>query len=499
MKRKLSMILALLMLATSFCACASDGGSEGENAAADAAVDTTASVDEVPADPLPEDLKFDGETVRFLARDRDWMADELAVDDLNGEAVNDAVYKRHQLVEERLGVKLSTFKTGGTDQYAIKNLVKELVQAGSDEYDIFHNSNYSTIMNTGDNIFHNLYDFKYLNLENPWWSQGFNAEASIGKAQYLATGDIALSLRRLTFVTFFNKKLFEDYKVENIYDVVRDGKWTLEYQGRIAEQMYRDLNGDQQKDQDDAFGFMTNGTQIGVDPYWSACNLDILKKTADNTYEYVIDIDRLSRAVTSINKLIWENEGSWSIPGVAYDWEQETIAQLFSNGNVGMVTLRLIEAEGAHLRGMEDDYGILPIPKLDETDEYYSYAHDQFNSYGMPTTLKEERFDLVGATLEYMAYQSKLLVMPAYYDNALKFKYASDPDSGEMLDLIFDNFKVDAGVFYTKNLNSVHQGLRGLIANNSNDVASTYQEYATLVPTLLDEMQQMILALETEG
>ncbi|MBQ9716667.1 MAG: hypothetical protein IJV76_01610 [Clostridia bacterium] len=263
--------------------------------------------------------------------------------------------------------------------------------------------------------------------------------------------------------------------------------------------MYRDLNGDQQKDQDDAFGFMTNSTQIGVDPYWSACNLDILKKTADNTYEYVIDIDRLSRAVTSINKLIWENEGSWSIPGVAYDLEQETIAQLFSNGNVGMVTLRLIEAEGAHLRGMEDDYGILPIPKLDETDEYYSYAHDQFNSYGMPTTLKEERFDLVGATLEYMAYQSKLLVMPAYYDNALKFKYASDPDSGEMLDLIFDNFKVDAGVFYTKNLNSVHQGLRGLIANNSNDVASTYQEYATLVPTLLDEMQQMILALETEG
>ncbi len=506
MKRKLSLCLALLMLALTFSACASGDSGDTQTTTAPLAEttapqvgETTAPVDEGPADPLPADLKFDGETVRFLARDRDWMDDEIAVDDINGEVVNDAIFKRNQTVEDRLGITITTFKTGGTDQYAISNLLKTLVLAGTDEYDIFHNSVYSTIMYTGDRLFHNLYDFDYLNLENPWWSQGFNAEASIGNAQYMATGDISLSLKRMTFVTFFNQQLFKDFNIENIYDVVRDGKWTIEYQGNIAAQMYQDLNGDQQRDQEDAYGFMTNGDQIGVDAYWSSCDLDILRKTAENDYEYAVNIDRLSQAVTAINKLIWENDGSWSVPKGGSDKEQDTIAQLFAAGNVGMVTLRLMEAEGSYLREMEEAYGIIPIPKLDESiDKYYSYAHDQFNAFGIPLTLKEERFDVVGATMEYMAYESMKVVMPAYYEIALKTKYASDMESGEMLDLIFENFKVDAGVLYTKNINSVHQALRTLIGNNSSNVASQFKAYERLVPKMLDSMQNKILALQED-
>lgn len=505
MKRKLSLILAALMLAMSFCACANDGSNDGQtttapnvaDTTAPTAGDTTAPVEEGPSDPLPADLKFTGETVRFLARDRDWMDDEIAVDDINGEVVNDAIFKRNQTVEDRLGITITTFKTGGTDQYAISNLLKTLVLSGTDEHDIFHNSVYSTIMYTGDNIFHNLYDFEYLNLENPWWSQGFNEEASIGNAQYMATGDISLSLKRMTFVTFFNQQLFKNFNVENIYDVVRDGKWTLEYQGNIATQMYQDLNGNQQRDQEDAYGFMTNGDQIGVDAYWSSCDLDILRKTADNDYEYAVNIDRLSQAVSAINQLIWENDGSWSVPKGGSDKEQDTIAQLFSSGNVGMVTLRLMEAEGAYLRDMKDAYGILPIPKLDETvQEYYSYAHDQFNAFGIPLTLKEDRYDVVGATMEYMAYQSMKTVMPAYYEIALKTKYASDAESGEMLDLIFKNFKVDAGVLYTKNINSVHQALRTLVGNNNSNVASQFKAFERVVPKQLDKMQEKILGLQ---
>lgn len=504
MKRKLSLCLALLMLAMTFGACA--GGDSGDTQTTTApavettvpqAAETTAPVDEGPADPLPADLKFGGETVRFLARDRDWMDDEIAVDDINGEVVNDAIFKRNQTVEDRLGITISTFKTGGTDQYAISNLLKQLVLAGTDEYDIFHNSVYSTIMYTGDRLFHNLYDFEYLNLENPWWSQGFNAEASIGNAQYMATGDISLSLKRMTFVTFFNQQLFKNFGIENIYDVVRDGKWTLDYQGSIAAQMYQDLNGNQQKDQEDAFGFMTNGDQIGVDAYWSSCDLDILRKTAENDYEYAVNIDRLSQAVAAINKLIWDNDGSWSVPKGGSDKEQDTIAQLFAAGNIGMVTLRVMETEGAYLREMSDAYGIIPIPKLDESiDAYYSYAHDQFNAFGIPLTLPESRYDIAGATMEYMAYQSMKVVMPAYYEIALKTKYASDQESGEMLDLIFENFKVDAGVLYTKNINSVHQALRTLIGNNSSNVASQFKAYERLVPKQLDKMQEKILALQ---
>lgn len=504
MKRKLSLILAVLMLGMTFCACSNDTSKEGQTTTASAGNDTNAPVEgdttgaeEENTDPLPADLRFDGETVRFLTRDHDWSDDEISVDDINGEVVNDAVYKRNQTVEDRLGITITNFKTGGTDQYAISNLIKTLVLAGTDEYDIFNNSVYSTIMYTGDNLFLNLYDFEYLNLENPWWSQGFNSEASIGNAQYFCTGDLSLSLKRMTFVTFFNQKVFDNYDVGNIYDVVREGKWTLEYQGTLAAGMYQDLNGNQEADIDDAFGFMTNGDQIGVDAYWSSCELPILKKTSDNTYEYAVDTERMSKAVTAINQLIWENEGSWSVPKGGGDKEQDTIAQKFAAGNVGMVTLRLIEAEGAYLRGMSDAYGIVPIPKLDESQEaYYSYAHDQFNAYGTLLTIPEKHYDVVGATLEWMGYESMRSVMPAYYEIALKTKYASDAESGEMLDLIFENFKVDAGVLYTKNISSVHQQLRSLIGNNNNNVASLFKAYEKLVPKQLTKMQDQILELD---
>ncbi len=502
MKRKLALILASLMLATCFVACAGDGESKDTTAAPAASTtaapaDTTAPVDEGPADPLPADLKFTGETVRFLARDRDWMDDEISVDDINGEVVNDAVYKRQQKLEERLDIKTTTFKTGGTDQYAISDMLKTLVLSGSDEYDIFHNSVYSTIMYTSDNLFHNLYDFEYLNLENPWWSQGFNDEASIGNAQYLATGDISLSLKRMTFVTFFNQQLFKNFGIEDIYQTVRDGKWTLAKQAEIAAGMYQDLNGDQNKDIDDAFGFMTNGDQIGVDAYWSSCDLRILQKTADNDYEYAVNIEKLANAVAAINRLMWDCDGSWSVPKGGSDKEQDTIAQRFASGNVGMVTLRLMEAENAYLRDMKDAYGIIPIPKYDEsTPAYYAYAHDQFNAFGIPLTVKEERYDVVGAAMEYMAYESKKTVTPAYYEVALKSKYASDLESGEMLDLIFENMRIDAGVLYTKNINSVHQALRTLIGNNNNNVASQFKAYERLVPKQLDKMQEAILDLQ---
>jgi S-adenosylhomocysteine hydrolase len=61
-------------------------------------------VDDTPVsrDPLPEDLRFDGTTIRIISQDRDWVSDEVTVDDQTGEPVNDAVYNRQMAVESRL-------------------------------------------------------------------------------------------------------------------------------------------------------------------------------------------------------------------------------------------------------------------------------------------------------------------------------------------------------------------------------------------------------------
>lgn len=55
---------------------------------------------------LWEGQTFDGYTVNILGRNVDWVAIYFRADELTGELVNDAVYKRNLQVENDLAVSL---------------------------------------------------------------------------------------------------------------------------------------------------------------------------------------------------------------------------------------------------------------------------------------------------------------------------------------------------------------------------------------------------------
>ncbi|MBQ9080955.1 MAG: hypothetical protein IJY27_07795 [Clostridia bacterium] len=499
MKKTLSLLLTLLMFLSVLCGCAQpadDGNTDtsadttpakqSETADTSSPAETTDKYD--IGDTLPE-LNYGGDSVMILSRGRDWCDDEVSVTDMNGEPINDAIYNRNLEVEARLGVKIENIMTSGSDNYEISDMIRTQVNSATDEYDMLANSVYSTIMYTGEGLFQNLYECEYLDLDQIWWAQGFNEAASIGDAQYFVTGAIALSTYRFIFATFFNRNMFDSAGIDYPYDAVNSGKWTLDYQYEISSGFYEDLNGDSTHDDVDKYGFVTNADMIGVDAYWSSCKLPILSKTEDNYLEYSMDIDRLSTAVEKINHLIWENDGAFSVKHASADSEQETIAEMFAEDRAAMVTLRLIEAEGAHLRNMTSDYGIVPVPKLDESQtQHYSYAHDTFTAFAVPVTVTDDRLQQMGAVLEAMASESYRTVLPAYYEITLKDKYCNDPESCDMLDTIIEGFYVDAGVLYTKQINSVHQKLRGFIGSNVNNVASIMKSLDKMVPKQLDTL-----------
>ena len=505
-KKSLALLMALLMLLPAALAC---GKTEEPAATTTAATTqapaegTTAATEETTTegyaikDNLPEDLKFNGETISIISRGRSWCKDEVSVEALTGDVINDAIYNRNAAVQDRLGVKIVNYLTTDNDNYSITETIRKQVQAGTDEYNLFANSVYATIMYTGDNLFQDMTELTYLDLEQPYWSQGFNEAASIGEAQYFATGAICLSLYRFVFATFFNKNMFDEYKVPYLYDVVNDGKWTLDYQREISQNIYVDLNGDGVKDANDRYGFITNHDMIGVDAYWSSCKLPILSKDADNFLAYDVNIDRMSYAIDKINLLLWENDGAYCVVHKSADAEQDDIATMFAQDQAAMTTLRLIHVESADMRNMTSLYGIVPMPKLDETQEsYYSYAHDTMTAYGIPLTVIGDELEMVGAFLEAMASESYRTVTPAYYELALKTKYVSDEESVKMLDDIINCFYVDAGVLYTKKISSFHQNMRTWIGNNRNTVSSMIKATEKVIAKQLNELNSGMAALQ---
>lgn len=141
-----------------------------------------------------------------------------------------------------------------------------------------------------------------------------------------------------------------------------------------------------------------------------------------------------------------------------------------------MCTLRIIETEGEYLRGMKEVYGIVPIPMLNaDQDDYCSYAHDQMTAWGIANDTPEDRREMLGAFLEAMASESYRNVTPAYYEVALKNKYAKDPASWQMLDIVTEKLYIDPGVLYTKQINSVHQQFRKIVGDKLGGVSSRFK------------------------
>ena len=102
--------------------------------------------------------------------------------------------------------------------------------------------------------------------------------------------------------------------------------------------------------------------------------------------------------------------------------------------------------------------------------------------------------DLSAVLLEVLQYFSAKKVIPAYYDQVLKYKYARDEESSAMLDIIFTHRVVDLGdttycdvirdglfadMFGSnnRNLSTVQKSMRSIDRRINNQLEKVIEEY----------------------
>ena len=489
----ISLLLAAAMLAVSFCSCAESA----ENAtttetASGQETESASDVSESEAETTPEcslpEMDLNGEEIVILSRYREgWTSGEIAVEGLLQEPVNDAVYERNQIVEKQLNIKINSIEINCEDPSEVITKVSTSTAGGTHEYDIVAVACYVALTSTLDGNYRDLRKTEYLDFDKPWWSQGFNEAVEYKGMQFAITGSAVLSMYRFAFATLFNKRLFTEAKVDYLYDAVRNGTWTLDYQNSIVETFYRDNGNGVQDETGDVYGFVSND-YIGVDPYWSACNVRILGRDENGDYTLEnFDSQKLQNVAEKVLELFYgHGNASYDYKHKSYDNEQDDIRNMFADGNAAMATLRIMALESSVMRDMKDEYGVVPMPKYDEQQENYgTLLHDQFTVLCIPKTALDDRRDMISAVMEALCYTSYNTVRPAYYNVALRSKLVSDPDSAEMLDLLFDNVYIDAGVVYTSALSSFHDQFRQLMGSKSSRVASTYKAKVRSAKTML--------------
>lgn len=485
-----SMTLAIITASFGFVGCSAlSGESQTEDSSSSNIAETDPFTDYRPESVfvyLTTDLEKQdyGKTVTQLYRGPDQrMSHEIYIKDgdQSPDVIDRAIFQKNSDVQKYLGVTFEFVPADGSAHGS--ELIKKLetsVRASSNDYQIVSNSNYGTVNTMLTGAFLNLNHVEHLDLSKKYWSQYINNSAEVSGAIFGVTGSISLYLYQELFVCFFNRTLCEERGIasEDLYQTVFDGDWTLDYMINLTKNIYKDLNENKKADIGDQFGFAMQLTSA-TDAFWSSCNIQMTTKdVGTGKLQVNVDTKKLSNVVKKLNNFVWNSDGVLRLVEDK-DFESETRGLYTSHGStliakdqVLFATDRLYEICEEDLKGC-DHYGVLPYPKYDAGQVlYFSCAHDAYTVFMIPFTAKSES-EVCGAVLECLAVTNHNVVMPEYYNEVLTPRYAKDPRSIEMMNIIFQNIKMDAGLVFELGGLSFSM-LRSSVLSNYNSVNSVY-------------------------
>ena len=473
--------LALLLLAAMLAACAAKDNTtiaDTENHAVDTeSVPEVTETTEVP--DLPADLSFDGATFTFGVVDNPNGRNPIVMEELTGEALNDAQYNTVQQTNDALNVLVAeTILTGG---YPAAQDVIKLVTAGDDVIQVanIYCAAIPQLLSGGYVMSYN--DVPYIDLRKTWWDQKVSENLVISDIRYAVNGHLNITTHDLTYCLVFSKDQIADNGLENPYDLVRDGKWTMD---KMAEQMVavtRDANGDGTFDEKDNYGY-ASAIKMTLPSFWIGAGEKTITLNDAGIPSLTMDGERFHNVIEKIFAITYDNGTRYQNKADDYDIPTEC-KDLFVGDRALFMDCSLFYV--AALRDMETDFGILPYPKYDEAQAEYCSRVSYFMPAVMPAT--NRNLELVGAVLEYINYRAKENITPAYYDITLKGKVSRDEESVEMLDIILDNRVVDLGD--TLFCASVRDGFfTAMYRSNNHDLASVLQKNEASMQKAIDDM-----------
>jgi hypothetical protein len=125
-KRLLFVLTIILISSVLFTACAPEQTTDAINtpSAEDAATPDGGESDN--AEPVQEKYAFPGEDyggyeMRVIVPDHDdWAISTIMAEEEDGDPINDAIYRRNQLVEEGLNIKITEILVSGPESRAKK-------------------------------------------------------------------------------------------------------------------------------------------------------------------------------------------------------------------------------------------------------------------------------------------------------------------------------------------------------------------------------------------
>jgi hypothetical protein len=186
----------------------------------------------------------------------------------------------------------------------------------------------------------------------------------------------------------------------------------------------------------DIFGIITEGNVLAANALATSVGINLSQTVGDTIIvdfasPHVIErVDRLSQLHRRPQ----------------FVTQHDVINHAFAEGRA-IFLIHFLESAVLQLRGMEQNYGLLPLPKFNEQQESYVSYINAWNCafVGIPSTADYERSAFL---MEAMAYASYRMVRPYVYDVKLHNRAARDEESERMIDIIIETSYLDLNGIY---------------------------------------------------
>ncbi|MBO4366692.1 MAG: hypothetical protein J5843_03440 [Clostridia bacterium] len=480
MKRKITAyILAALLCAAAILpaltGCSSEnpeaqasggtGGTEDAAAAKDAGENTAEAVETEAPELRSKDLlpaaDFGGAEFLILGREYAKLGSlpsvEFAVDEMNGEIINDTVYKRNRTVEDNFNVRIRAM-TG-----AAASLVPTSVAAGDGAYDLaWAHVNDMAALSTGGNLA-NYCETPHINLSGAWWNQLAVESLTVNGKCFLQMNYIPFTGVMLSHALFYNQNILNNYGLTAPTEYVNRNEWTFDNFRSMAESVSSDENGDGTWDENDLYGLLsshgTSGQAMSI-----AMGVRPVEISADGEVSLTLVSDRNQSILEALVSLT-HSPSSWLIT----DYSKENdLAKMFVNGR-GLFYSGFLTDAYQFFRDMEADYGLSVFPKWEASDErYITTVTGGTGLLGIPAvTADAERTGLI---TEALAIESYYDVYPAVFETVINDKLLRDEDSQKMFRLLMDGLEVSLARTYK--YAAYNDLFADLTASGSTDLAS---------------------------
>lgn len=486
MKKLISIILLCATVLTFASSCAKTDTENGKIIDT-AATGTDTAVAPEEEDPLIDDIE---EHVEILAEENNfkgksftWIGNGYQAPEKEeeiGDVQSDAMYFRQRDIEEMFEIDWNNYlpedlEDKGLDP--ITEAVRQDVLAGAGAYDAGYGMSFTCSALIATNSLMDMSEFTTVDLDMPWWTQSLRDTYSIAGALYLLNGPILTCHYQDAASVLFNKVVAEDYGIDGLYDLVKSGEWTFDKMFEIASVIPENIGGSgayRFGDPDAVSMLIAQGITITK---FDENGVPYIEDAIDKT---IVDIADKYCRIFGDDTLTVNTKGSFA--GHNYENFEEKYGydryeDMFADDRI--LFLFIPTDEAAWLRIHEVQFGILPMPKANVSQEnYISYATpvSAFDVFTPKTTKDPTVTDVI---LEAMAALGYKYFKPVFYDTMLKSRMVYDYESKDMVDIIFNTKRHDMINMFDEgnSINgpgSIVRLFNGAIQENSEGLASRF-------------------------